>query len=208
MTPLEKKLYLANRPNRLLVNTSEFSQESLLEISNLDLKNSRDKYDAVFVHVYSVGEMKAQAFYWDVSQELSQEAYLYYLYPKLTNKQGLAGIHRDSIFPSLEVDETTGQVKGTKFYFSRMISLNDTFTIVGMKRLEGAKRKKKNQETVLNYEEAIFEIVTQLGELGPVFTALSPSQQRQWAQQIYSAKRPETVQKRYAKLKVELQTSD
>lgn len=45
-------------------------------------------------------------------------------------------IDRDSIFPHLDVNEEDGLVKDTALKFTKMVSFNAVFTIVGLKRFE------------------------------------------------------------------------
>ena len=44
-------------------------------------------------------------------------------------------VHRDEIFPTLQVNEADGYIKGSTLKFNRMVSLDETFTVVGMKNV-------------------------------------------------------------------------
>ena len=66
-------------------------------------------------------------------RELTPNGVLYVLYPKKGNKVYDQWIHRDAIFPSLDVDEETGFVGDTRMKFNKMFAFDDVFTCIGIK---------------------------------------------------------------------------
>ena len=94
----------------------------------------RQDQDCILAFIKDLAEMKALVFRVDKEMLLTSNGYLYFAYPKLQNKRGLKGIHRDAIFPYLDVDpEGDGFVPGTNLKFNRMVSLDENHTIVGLK---------------------------------------------------------------------------
>src|SRR5690606_25208760 len=123
----------------------------------------------------------------------------FFAYPKKGNKRYDTFIHRDEIFPKLNVDED-GYVDGSDLKFSRMVSMDEVFTVVGLKR-EKKKQKKavKPSQSVADYEgkEADIEQLladhpTQLA----FYKSLTPGYRRDWARFIFSAKQQKTRENR------------
>ena len=74
-------------------------------------------------------------------QHLVENGLLYVAYPKKGNKIYPTFVHRDEIFPTLQVNEADGYIKGSTLKFNRMVSLDETFTVVGMKNVLKKQRR-------------------------------------------------------------------
>lgn len=129
---LAKKLMLDKFPKILLQNKPEGITE--LEGLNCDTTPA-GRYDLVFAFVFNLDEMENIIFQTDKGGLLNDGGYLYLAYPKKGNKTYSEYIDRDSIFPRLGVNEDDGLVDGTTLRFSKMLSFNDIFTVVGLKYL-------------------------------------------------------------------------
>lgn len=66
----------------------------------------------------------------------------------MKNKLGNTPVHRDSIFPFLQVNEDDGYVKGTDYKFNRMLVLDENYTLVAVKYLPKLKAKISNRPSV------------------------------------------------------------
>ena len=125
---------------------------------------------------------------------LNPEGYLYIAYPKIGNKTYDTSVHRDAIFPSLGVDDGNGYVGDSTLKFARMVKLDDTFTLVGMKNDVKGKGKptKASSGNVADYEQFIPDLKQYLEAEHPdaakLYAELTPGYQRDWARYIYSAK--------------------
>lgn len=190
---------MKNRSRRLLLNRHPASQE-LLEIPDLTHEvQGQSAYDALFAHVFSLEEMKEVLEQVFAQNLIVDEGILYWVYPKLKNQLGLPGIHRDRIFPYLSVNEETGQVADTPFYFNRMVALNADFTLVGAKRLDKGNLRKAvaPSGSVKDYEGFLTDLLKELSqEQQEKFLSLTPGRQRDWLRQIFSAKTQATKDKR------------
>ncbi|MHC5217179.1 YdeI/OmpD-associated family protein [Enterococcus sp. LJL128] len=133
-------------------------------------------------------------------QLLTEQGVLYVAYPKKGNKLYKTFVHRDEIFPTLKVNEADGYVEGTELKFNRMVRLDDTFTIVGIKYLPKSKNKPvKKSQSVQEYTELVPKVQEALSgnpKALQFFNELTPGYQRGWAQYIYSAKQRATQEKR------------
>lgn len=163
-------------------------------------KSLSGKHDAIFIFVKTIEEMTQNLNVIIANDEvLLPKGYVFFAYPKKGNKKYDSYIHRDDMFPALNVGED-GYVDNSDIKFSRMVSMDDVFTVVGMK-----KEKRKVPKTapasqcVADYEDKISNVETLLGEHPSelaFFRDLTPGYQRDWARQIFSAKQQATRDKR------------
>lgn len=86
----------------------------------------------IFTFVHSLEEMKEAIL--DAEQMLEQDGLLYLCYPKRKNSLNITGIHRDAIFPFLEVEEETGYMKNTKMRCNQMSSFDENYTLLTIKK--------------------------------------------------------------------------
>ncbi|WP_053365334.1 YdeI/OmpD-associated family protein [Bacillus sp. FJAT-27245] len=156
-------------------------------------------HDAIFIFVETIEEMVKHTQSIIKEQQLLEKGYLFFAYPKKGNKKYETYVHRDEIFPALKVDEE-GYVDDSDLKFSRMVSMDDVFTVVGLKR-----EKKKVQKSsaasqcVGDYEDNVKDIEGLLADSPnelAFFKGLTPGYQRDWARFIFSAKQQKTREKR------------
>ncbi|GEN52638.1 YdeI/OmpD-associated family protein [Halobacillus faecis] len=159
-----------------------------------------EHHDAIFIFVKNLEEMQAnlQTFL-DHEDIVAEKGYVFFAYPKKGNTRYDSYIHRDDMFPALRIGEDK-YVEGSDIKFSRMVSMDDVFTVVGMKR-----EKKKATKTaaasqcVADYEDLVKDVEHLLHD-DPVaqgfFKNLTPGYRRDWARHIFSAKQQATRDKR------------
>ncbi|MDW0112712.1 YdeI/OmpD-associated family protein [Sporosarcina saromensis] len=166
----------------------------------------KDKYNCLFVFIYNLEEFKREIRVVIEKSLLENKGYLFFAYPKKGNKQYDSFIDRDVFYNELQVDED-GYVDGSDLKFSRMVSLNDVFTVVGLK-CEQKKTKTKSakaSQCVDDYIDRIEDIRRHLQtneEILPIYDALTFGYQKDWARYVYSAKRQETQEKRLAEMEI------
>lgn len=163
-------------------------------------KKLSENHDAIFIFVKNMDEM-AENIKKILEKEnvLTPKGYVFFAYPKKGNKRYDTYIHRDEMLPALNVGED-GYIKGSNIKFSRMVSMDDVFTVVGLKH-----EKKKTPKTapasqcVADYEDQVKDVEARLkdhpNELA-FFQNLTPGYQKDWARQIFSAKQQTTREKR------------
>ncbi|CAG9622099.1 hypothetical protein BACCIP111883_02890 [Sutcliffiella rhizosphaerae] len=191
------KLNLRKYENRLFLNIPENVQD-FAELEH-DTTIQKDSYDLFFVFIFSQDEFVKYANFINEKQLLNDNGYLFVAYPKKNNPTYKEYIERDKFYEGLNVDEE-GYLPKSKLKFSRMVSLNETFTVVGLK---SAPRKKnantKNSQCVDDYIPHIEDIRGFLKNNEQVlakYDALTYGYQKDWARYVYSAKRKETQEKR------------
>ncbi|WJE50399.1 YdeI/OmpD-associated family protein [Bacillus cereus] len=161
-------------------------------------KLSKD-HDAIFIFVETIDEMIKHTQFILNEQLLLEKGYLFFAYPKKGNTRYETFIHRDEIFPAMNVGED-GYIGNSDIKFARMVSMDDVFTVVGLKR-----EKKKGKKTaaasqcVSDYVENIKDVEALLAnhpnEL-QFYQGLTPGYQKDWARHIFSAKQQQTREKR------------
>jgi hypothetical protein len=164
-------------------------------------KNSFSKnHDAIFIFIKNIDEMVQHTqFILNNEELLKEKGYLFFAYPKKGNKRYDTFVHRDEIFPSMGVGED-GYVGNSNLKFSRMVGMDDIFTVVGLKR-----EKKKEMKTtsssqcVADYEDNVKDVEALLANF-PIelefYKGLTPGYQKDWARHIFSAKQQATREKR------------
>lgn len=162
------------------------------------IKLSKD-HDAIFIFVETIDEMVKYTQLIINKQILLEKGYLFFAYPKKDNTRYETFIYRDEIFPAMNVGED-GYVGNSDIKFARMVSMDDVFTVVGLKR-EKKKVKKTSaaSQCVSDYVENIKDVEALLAnhpnEL-QFYQSLTPGYQKDWARHIFSAKQQQTREKR------------
>ena len=130
------------------MNTKLFNQEEVVMV-NVPPKYqaelfafkppSTHPYKRIVMFVHSLEEMKMGIVVYET--QLVENGLLIFIYPKLKNTLGIKGIHRDAIFPYLNVDETTGFVKDRTLKFNRLLKFDDDYTLVALKKISKVKNR-------------------------------------------------------------------
>ncbi|GAA0325057.1 YdeI/OmpD-associated family protein [Oceanobacillus oncorhynchi subsp. oncorhynchi] len=159
----------------------------------------QQEHDAIFIFVETLDEMITYTNQILEQQLLLPKGYLFFAYPKKGNKRYTTSIHRDEIFPAMKVDEE-GYVSGSDLKFARMVSMDDVFTVIGLKR-EKQKEKKSasSSQRVADYAENVKDIEALLAAFPEVlsfYQSLTPGYQKDWARYLFSAKQQKTRDKR------------
>ncbi|OCA82255.1 hypothetical protein A8F94_20290 [Bacillus sp. FJAT-27225] len=174
-------------------------------LEGYDTRLSEGKYDLIFAFVANMESLKNLVLAVADNQRLNRNGYLYIAYAKKGNKVYDTYVHRDDILPGLGAAED-GYVGSSTIKFSRMVGLDDVFTVVGLK--EDAKGKNsramKPSQSVDDYIEFITEIEKDLSDtpdLLDFYKNLTPGYKKDWARYVYSAKQDATKAKRRGEMK-------
>lgn len=199
-----EKLSLHKYSSKLILH----KPDDVKDFDELDYDTSikKDKYDLVFMFIFHLEDFSKQLKLIIEKDLMNEKGYLFFVYPKKNNPKYKEYIERDQIFPEINPDEE-GYVQGSMLKFSRMVSLNDVFTIVGLKA-EPKKQKKSQEEKksqrVDDYVQHITDIEQFLAEdhaVSTFYKNLTHGYQKDWARYVYSAKRKETQEKRLQEMK-------
>jgi len=157
------------------------------------------EHDAIFIFVKTIDEMVNYTRRIINEDQLLEKGYVFFAYPKKGNKRYDTFVHRDEIFPAMKVEED-GYVENSDLKFSRMVSMDDVFTVIGIKR-----EKKKSQKSaaasqcVADYEENVKDVEKILADYPnelKFYKELTSGYQKDWARYIFSAKQEKTRVKR------------
>jgi Bacteriocin-protection, YdeI or OmpD-Associated len=191
------KLNLRKYESKLVLNLPEDIDE-FKEI-DFDASIQREKYDLIFTFVFNLEDFSNKLHKVIEEQLLSEKGYIFFAYPKKNNPQYKDYIERDQIFPYINVGED-GYVADSNLKFSRMVSLNDVFTVVGLKseKKKSAPTSKKSQcvDDYIEHVEDIKRYLEKNAELLSNYNSLTFGYQKDWARYVYSAKLQETQEKR------------
>lgn len=199
-----KKLNLLKHPTKLLLNKPEDIKE--FDGLEFDTELKKSKYDLIFIFVFTLEQMSHYLQMIIDTQALNDNGYVYFAYPKKNNPKYKEYIDRDSIFPHLSVDDD-GYALNSQIKFARMVSLDDVFTVVGLKAQTKKLKKSdstKSSQCVDDYIDNIADIQRYLDNdpaVLEVYNKLTPGYQKDWARYVYSAKRSETQEKRLLEMK-------
>ncbi|MBY6037644.1 YdeI/OmpD-associated family protein [Fictibacillus nanhaiensis] len=191
------KLNLTKYNSKLILN----KPDDIEDFTGLDYDSSiqKEKYDLIFVFVFNLEELSKHLHLVIEKQLVHDKGYIFFAYPKKNNSQYKEYIERDQIFPYINVDED-GYVPESSLKFSRMISLNDIFTVIGLKmEKKKATASVKKSQCVDDYIVHVDDIKRYLmknEEVLNLYKGLTFGYQKDWARYVYSAKRKETQEKR------------
>ena len=192
------KLNLQKYENRLFLKLPEGAGE--FEGLYYDTSIKKDKYDLIFLFMFSMDDFNKHVQVINEKQLLSDNGYLYVAYPKKGNSVYPEYIERDSFYAELNLDEEK-YLPNSTLKFSRMVSLNEVFTVVGLKSApkKAKKKTRAKSQCVDDYIVHIEDIQSFLKNNESVlakYNELTYGYQKDWARYVYSAKRAETQEKR------------
>lgn len=156
-------------------------------------------HDAIFIFVETLDEMVNYTQQVIREQQLAENGYLFFAYPKKGNKRYETYVHRDDIFPAMGVDED-GYIGSSDLKFARMVSMDDVFTVIGIKHEKKKKAKSSAaSQSVADYEDRVKDVEELLAPYPKerqFYKELTPGYQKDWARFIFSAKQQQTREKR------------
>lgn len=200
-----EKLNLNRYTNKTILNApADHHYFDDLEITQLTNQLTDRKEDLVIVFVYSKAELIQQITSLTSFLSMNKDGYLFVAYPKIGNPTYPNTVHRDEIFPALAIDpQGDGYLGKTDFKFSRMVKLDETFTIIGLK-FTPIRKKMATSQKVADYTSFVSHLQQQLQAeptLLTLFETLAPGYQRNWARYVFSAKQQATQTKRFEEMK-------
>ncbi|SOC08832.1 bacteriocin resistance YdeI/OmpD-like protein [Ureibacillus xyleni] len=174
-------------------------------ISDCDTVLGTKKYDLIFSFVLDMQSLQSGVSEIIEGNYLSTQGYLYFAYPKKGNKVYQTFIHRDELLEGLGADRD-GYIGNSTIKFSRMVGLDDVFTVVGLKEDSKTKNKvstKKNQyvDDYIDYIPQIEQSLEDAPNLLAFYQSLTPGYKKDWARYVYSAKQDVTKKKRQEEMK-------
>ncbi|RKQ14867.1 YdeI/OmpD-associated family protein [Ureibacillus endophyticus] len=175
------------------------------ELSDYDTELETKKYDLIFSFVFDMKSLQSRVSKIIEGNYLNAQGYVYFAYPKKGNKVYQTYIHRDELLEGLGADQD-GYVGNSTIKFSRMVGLDDVFTVVGLKEDAKSKNKasRKASQSVDDYIEYIPEIeqiLIDTPDLLTFYQSLTPGYKKDWARYIFSAKQDSTRKKRQEEMK-------
>ncbi|MET3291845.1 UNVERIFIED_CONTAM: hypothetical protein ABID98_004415 [Brevibacillus sp. OAP136] len=202
------KLNLRKHPAKLILNKP--ADVTDFDEIEYDTTITNDQYDVIVLFVFQLEEFTSNIQMIIDKQLVAEKGYVYFAYPKKNNSQYEQYIERDSFFQSMPVDED-GYIQGSILKFAKMVSLNDVFTIIGLKA-EGKKAKKAaaapKSQCVDDYIEHVEDIKAlfqgRSKEILDKYNELTPGYQKDWARYVFSAKKKETQEKRLVEMETVL----
>ena len=137
---------------------------------------------------------------------ISPGGVLFLAYPKAKNKQ-YPGIGRDDTFPALHIDpDGDGRVPDTDFFFHQMVSLDETFTLIGLQNRAGQKVKTPQKSQRVSEYEVLVPVLEEMLADKPdalsFFQSLTPGYRRGWARYVFSPVKKETQDAHLETMKV------
>ncbi|WP_080847865.1 YdeI/OmpD-associated family protein [Cytobacillus gottheilii] len=160
-------------------------------------------HDAIFIFIENINQMVEHTKRIIQEEQLVEKGYLFFAYPKKGNKRFDSHIHRDEIFPAMKVGED-GYVDESDIKFARMVSMDDVFTVIGLKReKKKAKKSSAASQCVADYEDQIPDVeklLTDHPEQLTFYQSLTPGYKRDWARYIFSAKQQKTRDNRQVQM--------
>jgi hypothetical protein len=176
------------------------------DLSGYDTGLNDRQYDLIFGFVLDAESLRTLVYSVIDRQLLAPNGYLYTAYPKKGNTVYPTYIHRDELFGVLGSNEE-GFIGTSTVKFSRMVGLDEVFTVVGFKNEANAKSApaSKSSQRVDDYVEVVPQVEKDLAdapELLAFYRSLPPGYRKDWARYVYSAKQEATRAKRREEMKM------
>ncbi len=201
-TALYKKLMLDKLRRRLIL--AKPPGYTLLDGAGFDDARTHESFDLVFQFVADLDDLERAVRGASDQDLIADGGYLYLAYPKKGNKAKLRHINRDDIADRFGLDHGDGFVTGTRLKFSKMVSLDETYTVAGLRHFKSPDYKApKPACSTDDYAGRIPELreaLSAIPEILALFDRLTPGYRKDWARYVYSAKTGATTEKRLAEM--------
>ena len=125
-----RKLKIETYPNRLVLHKPDDVDD--LSGLSFDTEITKDAYDMILIFVFSLDDFIEKRKQVIEKNLLDKDGVLYLAYPKKGNKRYTHYIGRDDFFIPEVMDEE-GFAPNSSLKFVKMVSFNDTFTVLGLK---------------------------------------------------------------------------
>ncbi|WP_027964960.1 YdeI/OmpD-associated family protein [Halalkalibacillus halophilus] len=206
MTSIVDKLNMQKYPKRLILQLPQ--GVDYFQGIAYDEQVSERQYDLIFAFIMDVEEFQENVRQVVDQALLREQGYLYIAYPKKKNPTFDTYISREDIYNEKHYDSNR-YIHKSDLKFSRMVSLDETYTVVGMKRqTKKTPTTSKPSQKIADYEKYVPEIKRSFAsneESLAIYNSLPPGYQKEWARFVYSAKRSETQKNRLQKMEEVLQ---
>ena len=203
-----EKLNFSKYPTKLILNIPEDIED--FKSIEFDTSIKKERYDLIFIFIFKLEDFVINLQKVVEKQLVKDNGYIYFAYPKKNNPKYKEYIERDSIYTEQHYDEE-GYYRGSNLKFSRMVSFNEVFTVIGLKAIPAKKKtspkSSKNSQCVDDYIDNVKNIKQYLQKndsLLKMYDELTPGYQKDWARYVYSAKRKETQEKRLLEMETVL----
>ncbi len=185
--------------------------EDILDFNRvkMDTEINKEQYQFVFIFIHTIEEFISYLKTLIEKDLVQENGFVYFAYPKKNNPKYENYIERDRIFDYID-PKKEGFVQNSNLKFSKMVSLNEVYTIIGLKSMKKNMQKPKttkNSQCVDDYIDFVDTIKIQLvnnEDLLNAYNHLTFGYQKDWARYIYSAKRKETQEKRFEEMGIVL----
>lgn len=199
---ITKRLQLEKYADKLLLNKPDNVHE--FDVLVYEATEKKQAYDLIITFVFSLDQFMETLQHVIDKNLLKPDGALFFAYPKKGNKEYKEYIGRDDFFERVEVDED-GYVKNSQLKFFKMVALNDTFTIIGLK-YQAIRKSRANQlsQCVSDYIDRIPDLQKYFAKEKDIitfFNSLTPGYQRGWARFVYSTRSETTIAKRLAEMR-------
>lgn len=201
------KLNLRKYKKAAVLNQPE-GEDLLAGLESYDTELRPGGYDLIFAFVFEMEELRRLVRRVIENGDLNDGGYLYAAYPKKGNKVYSTYIHRDTLLEGLGAD-ADGYIGTSSIKFSRMVGLNDVFTVVGLKSeaRTGARASSKVSQRVDDYVALIPNVESDLQDAPEAlafYRSLTPGYRKDWARYVYGTVQEDTRAKRREEMKTVL----
>ncbi len=157
------------------------------------------KHDLILHFICTLEEFKEKLFDIIGHERLNAGGVVYFAYPKKGNKRYGEYIGRDDFFTVIDMNDE-GYVAQSPVKFNKMVSFDETFTVIGLKHEIRRKGSSRPSQCVSAYVDKLPDLVKLL-ESHPhaldFFNRLTPGYQRGWARYVFAVKSEATLQRHF-----------
>ncbi|MFZ7946043.1 YdeI/OmpD-associated family protein [Neobacillus sp. 19] len=183
-----------------------YGADYLAELTGYDNELREHSYDLIFAFVLDMASLQELVKKVIDKNYLNKNGYMYVAYPKKGNKIYPTFIHRDDLLSGIGADQD-GYIGTSTIKFSRMVGLDEVFTVVGLKEDSKSKNQtspKASQcvDDYISYIPVVEKDLQDTPDLLAFYQSLTPGYRKDWARYVYSAKQEVTKAKRREEMKM------
>lgn len=155
-------------------------------------------YDFILYFVFTLDQFRDRIMDIIAHNRLNPDGMVYFTYPKKGNRKYEQYIGRDDFFTIIDMN-AEGYVAGSRVKFNKMVALDDTFTVIGLKHTVRSRSDARPPRCVTAFADRLPDIeakLTSYPDAYDFFQSLTPGYRRGWAQYVYGV-RSEAIQEKH-----------
>jgi hypothetical protein len=196
MSQIIEKFKLDTFKDLPILNMPSYLQTELEVLGSHPLK---DKQEALLVFTTTNEEFFSTLRSLIIQDPILDKGVLFLCYPKKGNPMYPSYVHRDEIFPKVDMDDDGFMFKSA-YKFNRMLAFDEVFTLLEVKKIDSKKvpnaRPSQMGSDYIHHIPEVEGLLKDEPKALAFFQSLSPGYRKDWAVYVFSTENLDTRKKR------------